>query len=197
MSRGRGRGGRRGTGAGRKRRARGVAAATVARLQMALVVAVLLAAGILVGSFLIEWRQTRLVQPDSGPGFSGTPMGVAPDSLRARIRIEVLNGAGAVGAAKRVAVRLRQLGFDVVYAGNARSFDVARSHLIDRSGRPGAAREVADSVGLDSLSADLAPELHLDATLVLGADWEALLVTHESETETASWLDRMLRRVRD
>ena len=86
----------------------------------------------------------------------------------------MLNGVGTAGAAKQVADRLRRLGFDVVYAGNAASFDVEVSHLIDRSGRSDAVHTVAISAGVDSLAVDLNPELHLDATLVLGADWQAL-----------------------
>jgi hypothetical protein len=190
VSRGRGRGRR------RKRNGRETADGTIARLQMALLVAVLLAAGVLIGSFLIEWRHTRLAGPAEDSVFSGTPRGVEAPTMPNRVRLEVLNGVGAYGAAKRVGDRLRALGFDVVYAGNARSFDVERSYLVDRSGRLGVARAVADSVGLDSLSVALDPELHLDATVVLGADWERLLTPPEPESRTG-WLERILRRFRD
>lgn len=189
--------GRRGGGkkAGRKsRRDDG----TVARLKVALLVAVLLAAGVLIGSFLIEWRHTRLDAPEPQSTFAGTPRGIMEDSVPVRIRVEVLNGAGAVGAAKQVAERLRGMGFDVVYAGNAGSFEVTKSHLIDRSGRPGVADAVAESAGIDSLFTDLAPDLHLDATVVLGADWETLFERPEPESEPEpGFLDRLRKRLRD
>lgn len=165
---------------------------TVARLQVALLVAVLLAAGVLIGSFLIEWRHTRLDTPDPET-FARTPREIAVDSAPVRIRVEVLNGAGAVGAAKQVGERFRRMGFDVVYTGNAGDFDVMRSHLIDRSGRPGVAHSVADSAGIDSLVADLKPELHLDATVVLGADWETLFTRQESMSESKPGLLERLR----
>lgn len=163
---------------------------------MALLVTVLLAAGALIGSFLLEWRHPRLETPEAASGFSGTPLGVAPDAELPRIRVEVLNGAGAVGAAKQVADRLRLMGFDVVYAGNAPSFDVPRSYLIDRSGRAGLAAAVADSAGIDSLAVNLSPELHLDATLVLGADWE-LLFSRRDSAAAPGLIERILKSFRD
>lgn len=191
-------GGRRGRG--RKKRASGRGTdGTVARLQVALLVAVLLTAGILIGSFLIEWRHTRLDSPKPESTFAGTPRGVGEDSLPQRIRVEVLNGAGVPGAARKVAERLRSMGFDVVYAGNASSFDVEVSHMLDRSGRPGAAHAVADSAGIDSLVSRLSPELHLDATVIIGADWEALLTrpaAGDSVVEKPGFLERLRQRLR-
>ena len=171
---------------------------TVARLQVALLVAVLLAAGVLLGSFLIEWRHTRLGMPDSEPSFAATPRDVAADSAPVRIRVEVLNGVGTVGLAKKVAERLRHMGFDVVYAGNAASFDVAESHLIDRSGRTEATRAVADSIGIDSIVSGLNRELHLDASVVLGADWEMLFTPVEREPQPKpGLLERLREQLRD
>lgn len=185
----------------RSRTSRREAEGTVARLQVALLVAVLLTAGVLIGSFLLEWRHTRLATPDPQSTFAGTPRGVGGDSLPARIRVEVLNGAGVDGAAKRVSERLRRMGFDVVYAGNAGNFDVQQSYLMDRSGRPGAAHAVADSAGIDSLVSDLSPELHLDATLVLGADWTTLFTKPKAGEDTPDaepgFLERLRARLRD
>lgn len=192
-------GGRRGRGTKGRSSGRG-ADGTVARLQVALLVAVLLTAGILIGSFLIEWRHTRLIAPEPESTFAGMPRGVGEDSLPRRIRVEVLNGAGVPGAARTVAERLRSMGFDVVYAGNASSFDVETSLMFDRSGRPGAARAVADSAGIDSLVSRLSPELHLDATVLLGADWESLFVRSaagDSAEAGPGFLERLRQRLRD
>lgn len=170
---------------------------TVARLQVALAVAVLLAAGVLIGSFLIEWRHTRLATSELESRFVATPRGISTDSPSIRIRVEVLNGIGTPGVAKEVGERLRQMGFDVVYTGNASHFEVKQSHLIDRSGRPGAARAVADSARIDSLVVGHSPELHLDATVVIGADWEAPFTRPRTESDSdAGFLERLRRRLR-
>ncbi len=142
-------------------------------MQLLLTVVVLLVTGALIGSFLLEWRHTPLEVPPGPDAFRGTPL--LPENAEARVRVEVLNGAGTRGAAERVASRLRAMGFDVVYFGNADRFDVSVTHVLDRSGRPVAAGALADSLGIGHFSVDLDPELHLDATVVLGSDWEALL----------------------
>jgi hypothetical protein len=94
---------------------------------------------------------------------------------RERFSVEVLNGAGAKGAAARISDQLRDMGFDVKTFGNARDFDHERSVLLDRSGRKGAAQAIADSLGGLPIQTEPAPELYLDATLILGPDWERLL----------------------
>src|SRR5690606_27161836 len=51
-----------------------------------------------------------------------------------RIRVEVLNGAGVAGLARRVTEELRAEGFDVVYYGNAGSLTRDSTTILDRSG---------------------------------------------------------------
>ncbi|MDT8435527.1 MAG: LytR C-terminal domain-containing protein [Gemmatimonadota bacterium] len=99
------------------------------------------------------------------------------DVQRRRIRVEVLNGAGDAGAAARVTERLRSAGFDVKTYGNAAAFGHAETLVLDRSGRADAAAAVARELGGAELRADLDSALHLDATVVLGADWRARLAT--------------------
>ncbi len=144
------------------------------RLHTGLVVAVLLLAGALLGSGLLEWGSRRLGTPaDPSPTVSAGSSSLEVD--RNRVSVEVLNGAGAKGAAARVSDRLRDMGFDVKTFGNARNFDHDRSVLLDRSGREGAAQAIADSLGGLPIRMEPAPELYLDATLILGPDWEQLL----------------------
>jgi hypothetical protein len=142
------------------------------RVQTALTVLVLLAAGALMASWWLEWRHTRLDAPGSFEGVPGSP---APYGLEERVGVEVLNGAGAPGAASAYADRLRDMGFDVKTFGNASSFDQPRTVVLDRSGREGAASSVADSLGLDGALRELMPELYLDATVLLGGDWREVL----------------------
>jgi hypothetical protein len=62
-----------------------------------------------------------------------------------------------------------------VYFGNADSFDYQHTRVINRSGAVGLARGIADSLGVDSVGTDVAPELYLDATVLLGSDWRDVL----------------------
>lgn len=144
------------------------------RLHTGLVVAVLLLVGALLGSGLLEWGSRRLeTTADPPPALSGASSLLGVD--RERVSVEVLNGAGAKGAAARVSDQLRAMGFDVKTFGNARDFDHERTVLLDRSGRVGAAQAIADSLGGLPIRSEPAPELYLDATLILGPDWEQLL----------------------
>jgi len=144
------------------------------RLHTGLVVAVLLLVGALLGSGLLEWGDRRQATPaDLAAGAASTRSTMGGE--RERISVEVLNGAGVIGAAARVSERLRGMGFDVKTFGNAPNFDQDRSVLIDRSGRVWAAEAIADSLGGIPVRSEASPELYLDATLILGPDWERLL----------------------
>jgi len=67
------------------------------------------------------------------------------------------------------------LGFDVVAVDNADHFDYRATLVLDRSGRAGVAREVADGIGADSILVAVDPDLFLDATVVVGRDWPTML----------------------
>jgi hypothetical protein len=145
----------------------------IARAQTALLVLVLLGAGVLLGSFLLEWRGRDLAVPGSGPTFEGIPSSISPAAER--ISVEVLNGAGETGAAALITEALRDAGYDVKTFGNAPTFEYDDTVVIDRSGRSGAARSVADALGVDAVRAELRPALYLDATIILGRDWRLCL----------------------
>ena len=143
------------------------------RVHTGLVVAVLLLVGALLGSGLLEWgdrRQGTPVDPAVAvPGTSSTR-----GEEMERISVEVLNGAGAQGAAARVSDQLRDMGFDVKTFGNAPARQ-DQTVLVDRSGREWASRALSDSLGGIPVRSEAAPELYLDATLILGSDWKKLL----------------------
>lgn len=144
------------------------------RLHTGIVVAVLLMVGTLLGSVLLEWGERR-----SGPEIPADrpPLSerATRDLDRERVSLEVLNGAGDRGAAELMSEKLRGMGFDVKTFGNAPSFDRERTELLDRSQRSGAARAIADSLGGVPVRIEPAPELYLDATLLLGHDWREVL----------------------
>jgi hypothetical protein len=88
-----------------------------------------------------------------------------------RVRVEVLNGGGRAGAAREATEQLRTQGFDVVYFGNAASFDVDSSAVLDRVGDLGPARDVARAMGIGNVRSEPDSTLFVDVSVVLGRDW--------------------------
>lgn len=91
-----------------------------------------------------------------------------------RLRVEVLNGAGVSGLAREVTERLRALGYDVVYYGNAGSLTRDSSVVLDRAGDPVASARVAEDLGIPRIEAAADTTLYLEATVILGPDWPEL-----------------------
>ncbi len=135
------------------------------RFQTLLFGLVLMGVGALTASFWLEWRAPRVADQSTVTLAPDLPSSVGPE-LEDRLRVEVLNGSGDRGAARQVADRLRELGFDIVYFGNADSFGREFTSVVNRSGETGLARLIADSVGVDSVGTDVAPELYLDASIL-------------------------------
>ena len=125
--------------------------------------AIVLLAGTLAGAAFFAIRSGREV-PDLQPRTLPVPEG--------RVRVEVLNGGGISGAARRATDLSREAGFDVVYFGNARSFDHVESQVVDRVGRPDLARAVAEALGIHNVLSDPDPDLYVDVSVVLGSDWQ-------------------------
>jgi hypothetical protein len=101
------------------------------------------------------------------------PQEPPPPPLGVRVRVEVLNGGGQAGAARAATGLLREAGFDVVFFGNAGSFDQDSSLVLDRVGEPAWARAVAEALGIHNLRSEPNPNLYLDVSVVLGRDWVA------------------------
>lgn len=132
-------------------------------LHAAFVFGVVLVVGVLVGSAVSQWRGAPVV---------ALPEGVHTRGASGRIRVEVLNGGGYAGAAREATETLRDLGFDVVFFGNAGAFDRDSSVVLDRMDTLDRAREVADALGIRSLLSEPDSNLYLDVTVVLGRDWQ-------------------------
>jgi hypothetical protein len=120
---------------------------------------------------------------------------VEPPSTWNRIRVEVLNGSGVSGLAARARDQLRAEGFDVVYYGNAASFDHATTRVLARTDGGPAARAVAGRLGVTGVEVEPDSTLFVDVTVILGADWtglEDLDVPEdpgEQSGETTDWWD--------
>lgn len=97
---------------------------------------------------------------------------LTPPPPTERVRVEILNGGGVPGAAARATELARAAGYDVVYFGNAASFDHTESEVVDRVGRADFARGVAEALGIDNLRSEPDEDLYVDLSVVLGQDWQ-------------------------
>ena len=153
------------------------------RVRGLMLLGVVLATGVFIGSAISQWKplpeQERSVAPPRNPTTNA--MG--------RIRVEVLNAGGEAGMARLATDRLRDLGFDVVYFGNAETFDQDSTVVLDRSGRLEAARAVGDAMGATSILSEPDSNLYLDVTVLLGREWtpEALEVGDVPGDEVPWW----------
>lgn len=114
---------------------------------------------------------TRLGSTDPEPAPPDTDG--APADI---VQVGVRNGTDVTGLARRTRDVLRSQGFDVLEADNYETSDVDSTVVLDRVGDPVAARRVADALGLPPrrVREDIRPDLYLDATVVLGADYATL-----------------------
>lgn len=87
-----------------------------------------------------------------------------------RIRVEVLNGTGVKGLARRGTTAMRDAGFDVVATGN---WDVMAdsSLVLVRTGRMDWGALAAKALGGARIEARPDSSRYVDLTIVLGARW--------------------------
>ena len=141
----------------------------------------LLAAGALLGSSLSQWW----VETEAPP-----PPPVSTPQIQGRVKVEVLNRGGRSGVAREATGALRDLGFDVVYYGNAGTFTEDSSVVLDRVGRLEAARWAADALGVLHVRSEPDSSRYVDITVVLGPEWTLRSEGIEGETEPAApWWD--------
>jgi hypothetical protein len=137
---------------------------SVRRGRMAAVLVVLVLGGALAATAVARFGE-RPPSPLAPPP--------APVPGATTVRVEVLNGAGRAGLARQATDQLREVGFDVVFFGNAGRFDHSRSVVLHRAGDPAGARSVAATLGIDSIATELDGRLLLDVTVLLGPEWGA------------------------
>ncbi len=101
-------------------------------------------------------------------------------------RVEVLNGSGRTGLARDATERLRAVGFDVVYFGNARE-PRGLSMVLDRGGRDEVARRAAAALGIRDVRADPDAARYVDVTVVLGRDWPPKPPPVKESWPTRAW----------
>ncbi|MEX0779579.1 MAG: LytR C-terminal domain-containing protein [Balneolales bacterium] len=110
------------------------------------------------------------------PGIDTQRTGTDTRLISNIIQIEVLNGCGVDGLATRYTDILRQKGFDVVESGNFDTFDISETLVIDRAGNYSNAKKVADALGVSerNIIRETSTDYYLDATIVIGSDFENL-----------------------
>ena len=89
-----------------------------------------------------------------------------------RILVEVLNGSGRPGLARLGARRLRRLGFDVVYFGNADSPPVDSTRVLLRRGERARATRVRGALGAGRVIDQTDTLRRVDVTVILGPDFQ-------------------------
>jgi hypothetical protein len=111
-----------------------------------------------------------------GGWFGGDPRAADDAASHEIVQLEVRNGCGTSGLAARAAEWLRGEGVDVLEAGDWTRFDVRETYVIDRIGDSVPAREVLRLLELDPgrIREDVRSDYYLDATLVIGCDYESL-----------------------
>lgn len=110
------------------------------------------------------------------PRIQSERAAVDPVLISNIIQLEVLNGCGVPGIATRFTTTLRGYGFDVVESGNFDNFDMAETILISRNGNMQNANRVARALGIpeDRILLEKSTDFYLDATLVIGSDYQSL-----------------------
>ncbi|MGH2574494.1 MAG: LytR C-terminal domain-containing protein [Ignavibacteria bacterium] len=92
------------------------------------------------------------------------------------LQIDVQNGSGVQGIANKFTDYLRANGFDVVEIGNFSTSDINTTMVIDRTGNLKNAKKVALALGISEkyVIQQISKEYFLDATVVIGKDYEEL-----------------------
>lgn len=122
----------------------------------------------------------QILRPPADPYREDNPAGF----VGTIIQVEIRNGCGVSGIADVTRGFLRDGGFDVVEVGNHARFDVGTSYVVDRVGDLEAARKVANALGISEthVRQELRPDYFLDASIVLGADYETLIPFRNAAT---------------
>jgi len=105
---------------------------------------------------------------------SGEPEIVLGERIHT-IQMDVLNGVGRPNLAQQMTDYLRSRGFDVVEIGNFHE-ELEKTLVIDRTGNPQAAVQVAEALGvpMDQVMQKIDKTLYLDVSVYIGKDYQSL-----------------------
>jgi hypothetical protein len=130
----------------------------------------ILLAAVLVAGAVFLWPRLTFRSGDSplSADRRRAPERIVPDSVR--IRVEVLNATSVRGLARQTTFHLRDLGFDVVSAGNSAE-QLDSSVVLVHTGRADWAELAAAALGGARIEARPDTSRYLDLTILLGASW--------------------------
>lgn len=94
-------------------------------------------------------------------------------SADGRIMVEVLNGSGKNGLGRLGTRRLRRMGIDVVYFGNADGQQLDTTLIVARRGDRKRAEEVRDALGVGQIAVQSDTLRRVDVSVILGKDFQA------------------------
>ena len=118
------------------------------------------------------WNALRLDQPLPGkepkPTATATPSGPPLVTPPENIRVQVLNGSGVTGAAKKLADQLRAAGFVVVRVGDADRSDYSTTTVLHDPAYDESGRTLGASITGSTVTEDIS--LGSTLTVVVGAD---------------------------
>ncbi len=128
---------------------------------------------LLLGVFIIFISYSLIVKIEENSNSSNSTNNKKAAAI---VQVEVLNGCGVSGVAKKITNYLRQNKFDVVQMGNYISFDIENTLVIDRTGNEQNAFKVADALGISrkNVIQQINKDYFLDVSLVIGKDFNQL-----------------------
>ncbi len=131
-----------------------------------------IAVAVLVAAVLLYAFYVRISTPIPDP----MRLDGETDLLGSTIQVQVLNGAGVDNLGLQMENHLISLGFDVVETDNFRK-GMEKTVILDRLGNLDASEQVALAIEANSerISTDILVDYYLDATIIIGRDYQEFL----------------------
>lgn len=94
------------------------------------------------------------------------------DIIPSKIKVQVLNGSGKGGVAKRIRDKLVRNGYNVIEFGNANSQDYLKTLILDRAGNMNKALKVAGLLKCNNIFPKINKFILIDVTIIVGKDYK-------------------------
>jgi len=117
-------------------------------------------------------KPTTVLSPTSTPKTTVNPVDKQSGLDRSKLTIEVQNGSGVVGAAKKAADALKELGYVISSTGNADNYDYTNVTVQVKSSKSNflslLQKDLGSSYTVGTASADLTATSSADALVIVG-----------------------------
>ncbi len=129
----------------------------------------------------VEIMNVKYIQPDKKrinymlKRFIQQLNSLKSDYLPSEIKVQVLNGSGKPGVAKRVRDKLVRNGYNVVEFGNADSQNYKETIILDRVGNMKKAVKVASLLKCNLIFPKINKFIMIDITVIVGKDYKKIL----------------------